>query len=69
MMQGVQVNWGGDTDAMVVFFLLATLWGLIVTIFWMRVGWRAMRAHERIADSSARLAVARSPAAEPPQAP
>jgi hypothetical protein len=27
------------------------LFGLVVTIFWMWVGWRAMRAHERIADS------------------
>jgi hypothetical protein len=30
---------------------LAVLWGLFLTIFWMIAGWRAMRAHERIADS------------------
>jgi len=27
------------------------LWGLAVTIFWMYVAWRAMRAHERLAKS------------------
>jgi uncharacterized membrane protein len=25
---------------------------VIVTIFWMVVGWRAMKAHERIADAA-----------------
>ena len=29
--------------------VLGVLWGLFVTIFWMCVGWRAMRAHEDIA--------------------
>ena len=24
--------------------------GLVSTVFWMVVGWRAMRAHERVAD-------------------
>ncbi|MBN2578213.1 MAG: hypothetical protein JXB10_04410 [Pirellulales bacterium] len=32
--------------------VLAVLWGLFVTIYWMVVGWRAMRAHEKIADSA-----------------
>lgn len=31
---------------------LAVLFGVITGIFWMVVGWRAMRAHERLADAS-----------------
>lgn len=31
--------------------IVGTLFGAAVTIFWMWIGWRAMRAHERIADS------------------
>lgn len=31
--------------------VLAVLWGLAVTIFWMVCAWRAMRAHEKLADS------------------
>ena len=30
--------------------VLAFIWGMFVAIFWMCVGWRAMRAHERMAD-------------------
>jgi hypothetical protein len=30
---------------------LAILWGLFVTVIWMVIGWRAMKAHEKIADS------------------
>jgi uncharacterized membrane protein len=30
--------------------VLAFIWSIIVTIFWMVVGWRAMRAHEEIAN-------------------
>jgi uncharacterized membrane protein len=33
------------------FSALAVIVGVITTIFWMVVGWRAMRAHERIAES------------------
>jgi len=33
-----------------VFTILASTLAVITTIFWMIVGWRAMRAHERIAD-------------------
>lgn len=36
------------------FTLLAVVtgfFGLLTSLFWMWVGWRAMRAHERIADS------------------
>ena len=30
--------------------VFTTILSLVTTIFWMVVGWRAMRAHERIAD-------------------
>ncbi len=30
---------------------VAILWGFLVTIFWMVIAWRAMRAHERIVDA------------------
>jgi hypothetical protein len=30
---------------------LAILWGLFVTVMWMVIGWRAMKAHEKIADA------------------
>ena len=32
--------------------VLVTLFGIASAIFWMVVGWRAMRAHERIADAA-----------------
>ena len=35
---------------------LAILFGIASAIFWMVVGWRAMRAHERIADASEKTA-------------
>ncbi len=35
----------------VAFPYLAVVWGLFVMIFWMVCGWRAMRAHERLANS------------------
>ena len=31
--------------------ILAVLWGLFVTVFWLVVAWRAMRAHEEIAEA------------------
>lgn len=30
--------------------VLALLYGAVITILWLSIGWRAMRAHERIAD-------------------
>jgi len=36
--------------------VLLALFGLASAIFWMVVGWRAMRAHERIADASEQTA-------------
>lgn len=35
---------------------LAFLWGLFITILWLVIGWRAMRAHERIANALAEIA-------------
>lgn len=32
--------------------LLGLIFGFFTTIFWMVVGWRAMRAHERLAEAS-----------------
>jgi uncharacterized membrane protein len=43
-MNGIQFE--GDT----VFTVLASLLAVVTALFWMIVGWRAMRAHERIAD-------------------
>jgi hypothetical protein len=34
-----------------VFTAVAILFAIVTGIFWMVVGWRAMRAHERLADS------------------
>jgi len=31
--------------------VLVVLWGVAVTIFWIVCAWRAMRAHEKLADS------------------
>ncbi len=38
---------GGASTALVVF---TTMVSIVTTIFWMVIGWRAMRAHERLAD-------------------
>ncbi len=31
---------------------IALVWGLACTIIWIVIGWRAMRAHEKIADAA-----------------
>lgn len=36
--------------------LLVALVGLASAVFWMVVGWRAMRAHERLADAAEQAA-------------
>jgi uncharacterized membrane protein len=41
-----------STQSGEVLAMLAVLFGIITTIFWMVVGWRAMRAHERLADAA-----------------
>ena len=38
------------------YFWLATLFSTFAVIFWMFVGWRAMRAHEKLAAAVERLA-------------
>lgn len=35
------------------FAIVSVLFGLFVTIFWLVIGWRAMKAHERIGDAAA----------------
>lgn len=42
---------GGLIDTMQMLTVLTLLLGLFSAIFWMIVGWRAMRAHEKLADS------------------
>ena len=34
------------------FAIGAVLFGFVTAIFWIVVGWRAMRAHERLADAA-----------------
>ena len=57
----------GDEGFVGTFGLLAFLsivWTLFVTVFWMFVGWRAMRAHERAARSIETIARTRPQAGE-----
>ncbi len=35
--------------------IMIMLFGVAVIVFWMVCGWRAMRAHERLADAVVRL--------------
>jgi hypothetical protein len=34
------------------FAFVAVIFGIVTTIIWLVIGWRAMRAHERIADTA-----------------
>jgi uncharacterized membrane protein len=36
--------------------VLALIFGIVTTILWLVIGWRAMRAHERVAEAHERLA-------------
>lgn len=47
----MNVNWSGESGFMAVLGVFSTLLAVVTAIFWMIVGWRAMRAHERIADT------------------
>jgi uncharacterized membrane protein len=52
--------------------MVAVVLGALVTIFWMYVAWRAMKAHERLAQSAEKYVAIASrpkPAAPPPQRP
>ena len=50
------LNVSGIAGGVSVLTAVALLWGLLVTLFWMVCAWRAMRAHERLADSVDELA-------------
>jgi hypothetical protein len=45
----------GGAGAIELYAVFVVLWGLVVSIFWMICGWRAMRAHERLAESVERI--------------
>jgi hypothetical protein len=40
-----------DNTGTGILLVIGALWTLIITILWLRIGWRAMRAHERLAAS------------------
>jgi hypothetical protein len=42
----------GPSEAL---FFIIGFWGFIVTLFWMMVGWRALRAHESLAEANQQL--------------
>lgn len=42
---------GNGSIGMTLVAIVSGVFTLAVSLFWMWVGWRAMRAHERIADS------------------
>jgi hypothetical protein len=42
--------------------LIGVLWTLFITVMWLVIGWRAMRAHERCAAAHERLAYAQEQA-------
>ncbi len=37
------------------FAIIAGIFGLITTIFWLVIGWRAMKAHESLSESMSML--------------
>ena len=47
----------GDLQGLAV---LAMLLGLFSTVFWMVVSWRAMKAHEKLADAVERMTLQQS---------
>ena len=44
---GMNLAVSSDSETVV---LVTVVWAVFVTIFWMIVGWRAMRAHEKLVD-------------------
>jgi hypothetical protein len=40
-----------DNEGFGILLVIGALWTLIITILWLRIGWRAMRAHERLGAS------------------
>ena len=43
------MNFNGSSPFFVFLSTVATLLSLLTTVFWVVVGWRAMRAHEELA--------------------
>jgi len=43
------ITYGADIGRLQTFATLIAVGGVITTILWLVIGWRAMRAHERIA--------------------
>lgn len=41
-----------------IFIIIGALWTLVVTILWLVIGWRAMKAHERLAESTDEIRLA-----------
>lgn len=66
-MNPFQIQWpnGPATGAMWLILALATLFNSLMTIFWIFVGWRAMKAHERLPDALAAVLRRRDPPVEP----
>lgn len=61
---------GGPSGAFSLLAFLTVLFGIVTTIFWMVVGWRAMRAHERLAEvSEGLLSIRRNERLTPPRKP
>jgi uncharacterized membrane protein len=52
MLMNLQV---ADADMVGMLAVLVSLVSLITTVFWIFVAWRAMRAHERLADAVRQL--------------
>jgi hypothetical protein len=38
-----------DNPGFGILVVIGALWTFIITLFWLRIGWRGMRAHERLA--------------------
>ena len=59
----------GMPGAIGFFAMVAMLWGFFVMLFWMVCAWRAMRAHERLADAAEKLAPNKNNGAENKETP
>ncbi|MBI5364746.1 MAG: hypothetical protein HZA53_16340 [Planctomycetes bacterium] len=47
----MQTTFNGTGPFVIILSVITSLVGLMTTIFWLVVGWRAMRAHEQIAEA------------------
>ena len=41
---------GLEIGGLTIFVVLAFLFNIFITVLWLFIGWRAMRAHEKMAD-------------------